>query len=52
MSTVLPIARDGHLRRNTLVDLDSALVRLNNTGFYTEVKPLRDIPKTAAKGTG
>ena len=28
MSAVLLIARDGHLRRNTLVNLDSAFARL------------------------
>ena len=29
MSAVSPIARDGHLRRNTLVNLESSFARLN-----------------------
>ena len=37
MSAVLPIARDGHLRRNTLVNLKSAFARLTNK-FVSFVK--------------
>ena len=34
MKAVLPIARDGRLRRNKLINLESAFARLINLFFY------------------